>query len=323
MPIDTDELSLVAQIEDLLHLKPHSLKNDPLALAKIGSLDRYLLRSCCNKRMLNTLSAMLRGAGVLDTEANVYTQSFTADAAVKNEDLSYVYTNLSILPSPLAHKPVLTKLSTELFELNSIETIGKFQSLDDSDYDADSLMEYDYLKIASFSPEEAERLEYDNFQLAGAVSQLQEQHHGIAENLKSSQAKIKTLEEQNKRDLEYLRKVGHSGDSIRDKVCELKSEITELGHVLAKMKAKTDTKSFSALISAHEDHISSTPEPVVPHQKAPLPVLMPIPETPKKEESLQSAPQVETLRQEPEEPKNQLRFFINSTIFILLVACWL
>lgn len=326
------QMSLCTQIEQILSMPLDSLCGDAAAVAKISRLDPYLLQSCCERRMSMTLTAMLRSAGVFDlTSPGVHGNS-TGGAKSSSLEPRSVPLSGDLLPDIL--KSVLTKLSVDSFEVISVETNGSLGSIFcDSDFDTDSLMECEISYGTNGGSEDYELLDSERYRYAGAFNRLKEQHDDISNTLRSSQLRITALEEQNKRDLDYLRKASQSGEIIRDKVCEMKSEMSELGGVLDLLKDRTATKNVATLKrklgvletvnkprhlqGAAAQHIISPlkfaiPEVKVQKRDSPEPI-----DSIKLEHIGPAGPT------DPAEPSNPLRLFVNSTIVVLIIACWI
>lgn len=320
----TGQLALITSIEDLLCLEPTSLSRDPLAVAKINSLDPYLLRSCCNNRMAMTLLAMLRGAGVLEAELGTVIHATLNSHVHGGEARSAPITIASAPASSMCLKSALLQLSLESFEVTSVETLGTNRSLEDSDYDADSLMDFEspsaFLSSTDdFLRGESPKLDVVDFKLRGAVTRLHDQQRSISDNLDSLVKKLQNLGEQNKRDLDYLQKVRESGDHIRDRVCELRSEIQELEQVFEGLKLTKSTSfacasaSFASLQNPLRLKSSTSDTTIVPTEKVTSFNTV-----------VESQPEKEIFSQLiDDEPADPLKFFINSTIFVLFVACWI
>lgn len=319
----TGQLALVTSIEELLCLEPTSLSNDPQAVAKINSLDPYLLQSCCNNRMGMTLLAMLRGAGVLEAELGSVIHNTLGSHANNGEPRSAPIAISTEPTSSMCLKSALLQLSIESFEVTSVETLGTTRSMEDSDYDADSLMDFEISSVAFSSTDDFHKNDYPkldvaDFKLRGAVTRLHEQQRSISDNLDCLVKKLQNLGEQNKRDLDYLHKVRQSGDHIRDRVCELRSEIQELEQVFEGLKQTKRTSFATATATFASLNNSSHAKPPASETKA----LSREQNKPDSSTELQSEEKI-TLQVTDGEPADPLRFFINSTIFVLFVACWI
>lgn len=332
------QMSLVAQIEQILSMAPGALAKDAAAVAKIGHLDPYLLRSCCQRKMAMTLTAMLRSAGVFDlTTPVVFGHAGNGVDFPSAEPHNVPLSANSLCDS--GTKSVQMKLSVESFEVISIETNGTLGSFNDSDFDTDSLMECETSYGAVSVTEDFDLLDSERYRYAGAFNRLKEQHDDISNTLRSSQLKLKALEEQNKRDLEFLRKVSQNGEVIHDKVCEMKSEMSELGFALELLKGRTSTKNVATIkcrlgdlnkiIKSRQPDVHKGKQNNFPLQAKKLEAKVAaqehaISESIVMEESAKPVELVDAIKQdEPEEPVNSLRLFVNSTIVILIIACWI
>lgn len=305
------QFRLVTQIEELLGLQPGLLSCDPLVAAKIFALDPYLLQSCCEKGMLVTLLAMLRSAGI--TEADAQIREPRGAKQSHPMDSKYIaLPNVTVLVSGTYSKPPFVPFM-DSFETSSVDTAGLSHSPDESDFEADSLMEYDYIDSTSPSvKDEVEKLDTTGFKLRGAVGRLHYQTRDFSDNLDISVKKIQNLEDQNKWDLDYLHRMRESSNISRDKACELKAEISDLGNVFELITVRKESTTGSMIKQFNDD---GSPTIDIKVEEV---------EPPKNETKMKMASFKEAhAGTNDKEPENPLEFFINYTIFLLVVACWL
>ncbi|RKP29359.1 hypothetical protein METBISCDRAFT_24317 [Metschnikowia bicuspidata] len=286
------QMRLVDELEQLLGLAPRTLSGNPATFAKIQSLNPFFLRSCCAKQMTVTLLAMLRSAGISEEPGPHVRSTFPDLPRVRRR---------SLLSDGDVRKPSQKLLET--FEITSADTTGMLSS--DSEFDGDSLMDCDKF-IALMSAAEESELDSDKFNLAGALNKLQDMHSTISSRIILSVDRISALRNQSKRDLEYLRGVCQSGELIRDKIGELKTEVLVLEKALGAIKDKLAPKASSTLKLGNRQCVYRRKET-------------------DKESNLtaENAAASEQKIQGDYETHNTLSFYINLAIVLLFFACWI
>lgn len=109
---------------------------------------------------------------------------------------------------------------------------------DDSDFDESaSLMECGL----SYSTKSISEAEADAFKLNKVLADLRLHHHSISTNFKDIDVKLSLLRRQNSRDLNFLKKLTENNDFMRERMSEMRTELTELNAVFDEVRSKYET----------------------------------------------------------------------------------
>ncbi|KAM9893690.1 hypothetical protein OXX79_009183 [Metschnikowia pulcherrima] len=118
------------------------------------------------------------------------------------------------------------KVPSEVCDVTSVDTLGRFHDADDdSDFDAASLMDCGDASFANIdSPiSGAKGSHFSLYKLLDAISS---RHVDISSQLQATLVRLERLREQNRHDAVFLRKLGARNELMRERVHELKADVS-------------------------------------------------------------------------------------------------
>lgn len=222
---DRDIALLLQAIETQLQLPRGFLTLDAIILQKISTLPMAEVQSCSKEEFLLFLMHVLSEIKVLDLlQKTVYGDFGDNHRVYEDNHNNYLYRN------------ALSSQEIVLQESPAYSLILSGSPLPfESDTDTSSLMDATHFDPASsiWSGDD-----FDTFNLQRILEDLNNHHFSINLSFQTIGSKLEKLKSQNSRDLEFLNRLCANNDVIREKMHDMRNEISHLLSSVEKLKSR-------------------------------------------------------------------------------------